>query len=252
MMKKTLVFSLLLATSQSNAMQCDVDLKNDIRVNEQRVEVNQGDGKKAVFDQEGNLSIAGYKVVLSEEQKKALEGYRSKINDNIAKAQDMTQSGLELVDNIIADVSSSFKIEGSLDGVKKSVHQFYSDIESRYQDKEDLILPANVLSEWQKNGAAELSRLTDLIDKEFTTDIFEAMSTKMKNEGGLNLSELATTMSDLKARVSKDFADHQKNIEDQAKKMCESLQDSVKAEQDLHQKIPELASYSIFNLEKKQ
>ena len=251
MIKKTLIFALLLATSQSNAMQCNVDLKNEIRVNDQSVEVNQSDGKKAVFDEQGNLSIAGYKVVLNEEQKKALEGYRSKINDNIAKAQDMTQSGLELVDNIIADVSSSFKIEGSLDGVKKSVHQFYSDIESRYQDKEDLILPANVLSEWQKNGAAELSRLTDLIDKEFTTDIFEAMSTKMKNEGGLNLSELATTMSDLKARVSKDFADHQKDIEDQAKKMCESLQGSAKTEQDLHKQIPELAGYSIFNLDEK-
>ena len=140
MIKKTLVFALLLATSQSNAMQCNVDLKNGIRVNDQSVEVNQSDGKKAVFDEQGNLSIAGYKVVLDEEQKKALEGYRSKINDNIVKAQDMTQSGLELVDNIIADVSSSFKIEGSLEGVKKSVHQFYSDIEARYQDKGDLIL----------------------------------------------------------------------------------------------------------------
>ncbi|MCY9844429.1 DUF2884 family protein [Vibrio caribbeanicus] len=252
MIKKTLVFALLLATSQSNAMQCNVDLKNGIRVNDQSVEVNQSDGKKAVFDEQGNLSIAGYKVLLDEEQKKALEGYRSKINDNIVKAQDMTKSGLELVDNIIADVSSSFKIEGSLDGVKKSVHQFYSDIEARYQDKGDLILPANLLSDWQKNGTEELSRLTDLIDKEFTTDIFEAMSTKMNKEGGLNLSELATTMSELKARVSKDFADHQKDIKEQAKKMCESLQDSAKAEQDLHQKIPELASYSIFNLEKKQ
>ena len=43
-----------------------------------------------MFDEQGNPSIAGYKVVLDEEQESA-GGYRSKINDNIVKAQDMTK-----------------------------------------------------------------------------------------------------------------------------------------------------------------
>ena len=58
---------------------------------------------------------------------------------------------------------------------------------------------------------------------------------KMNKEGGLNLSELATTMSELERVSVKILPIIKKTL--RIKKMCESLQDSAKAEQDLHQKM---------------
>ena len=66
--------------------------------------------KRRCLTKQGNLSIAGYKVVLDEKRK--AEGYHARLTI-ILSAQDMTQSGLKLVD-ILYDVSGSFKIEALL------------------------------------------------------------------------------------------------------------------------------------------
>ena len=53
------------------------------------------------------------------------------------------------------------------------------------------------------------------------------MSEKMKAEGGLNLTEMTNTMSELKERIAKRLEEHSVDVEKQSQEFCDSLDNMV-------------------------
>lgn len=74
------------------------------------------------------------------------------------------------------------------------------------------------------------------------------MSSKMKQEGGLNLSAMSESMTELKQKVQERLQQHSKEIEQQTQDFCDSLDDMAVQEQDLLKKIPELKNYQVFTI----
>ena len=70
----------------------------------------------------------------------------------------------------------------------------------------------------------------------------------MKAEGGLNLTEMADTMSELKERIAKRLEEHSVDVEKQSHEFCDSLDNMAEQEQELHKKIPQLKDYQIFTI----
>ena len=62
------------------AAQCRVDLKNELRIDDQKVEIHQVNGDTAVFDENNDLYIHGEKVELDTDQQAAIEKYLSLIH----------------------------------------------------------------------------------------------------------------------------------------------------------------------------
>lgn len=247
-MKKVLLTLPLLLSGPVLAAQCKVDLKHEIHLDGETVEIYQAGGNSAVVDADNNLLIAGESIALSAEQKHAIADYRESLNDYIPQVKQMAQDGLALANNIIDDVANSFEMPGAFDSVKESMRSFYADVESRYYKEGDLILPAESFGSMADTWTQDLEKAGELFNQEFITSAFDAMSEKMKAEGGLNLTQMANSMAELKERISERLSEHEKDVIKQGQEFCDSLGEMAEQEQQLHQKIPELKDYQVFTI----
>ncbi|CAK4069255.1 hypothetical protein VDT1_1665 [Vibrio sp. 16] len=247
-MKKVLLTLPLLLSSHVYAAQCQVDIKNEIHLSGDKLEIHQASGEAAVLDKQNNLIIQGETITLNSEQKQAVSNYRESLNEYLPRAKQIAQDGLALANDIVDDVAESFDAPEAFDGVKQSMKQFYADIEARYYQNGDLILPAESFDSLAKTWNDDLDKAMALFNQEFITSAFGAMSEKMKAEGGLNLTEMANSMAELKERIANRIAEHQSQVEQQSEDFCDSLGEIAEQEQQLHQKIPQLKDYKVFTI----
>ncbi|MCG9678057.1 YggN family protein [Vibrio sp. Isolate24] len=238
----------LLVASQAYAAQCNVDLKNDIRLNDKTLEIHQKGGDTAIVDAENTLTIHGEEIPLDASQQQAIADYRSNLNDYLPRAKQIAQDGLALANDIIDDVGQSFDAPEAFDSVKASMQQFYADIEARYYQNGDLILPADSFASLRETWTEDFESAKKLFNEEFITSAFNAMSEKMQVEGGLNLTEMADTMSELKERIAKRLEAHSVDVEKQSQEFCDSLDSMAEQEKELHKKIPQLKDYQVFTI----
>ena len=116
-MKQVVALSLILVSAGSYAAQCRVDLKNQISLDGEQVEITQADGGSAKLDGDNNLYIHGKKIALSEEQQQALQTYREQMNAYIPQAKKMADESVALANDLIDDVAQSLDAPDAFDDV---------------------------------------------------------------------------------------------------------------------------------------
>ncbi|HHX8655746.1 TPA: YggN family protein [Vibrio diabolicus] len=247
-MKKLFTLSLLMVSATGYAAQCRVDINNEVRMDGQSLEIRQTTGDKAVVDEDNNLFIKGELIELNADQKAAIEDYREKMNAYIPQAKQLASDGLALANDIIDDVAESLDAPGAFDNVKVAVQDFFADVESRYYKDGDFILPAESFESMTQGWTEDFAKAQEIFNKEFLTSSLDALSKKMKEEGGINLTALSESMAELSAKVEERLAEHSKEVEQQAEDLCDSLDDMAGQEDDLLKKIPELKDYRVFTI----
>ena len=247
-MKKVMALSLLLVSVGSQAAQCRIDIKNQVRLDGQNIEIAQENGDKAVVNSDNSLTIHGEKIELNDDQQAAIAAYREQMNDYLPRAKKVADDSLALANDIIDDLAQSLDAPGSFDNVKTALKEFYADVESRYYKDGDLVLPAQSLSEMTSSWSEDFQKAKELFNTEFLSDAMGVLSEKMKKDGGWNLTELSDSMYELKAKIEQRMAEHAKKAEQQAQDFCESLDDMAEQEQQLMEKIPELKDYQVFTI----
>jgi len=246
-MKKLMLIGALLVSHSTMAAQCRVDIKNEIHLDGDKVEIHQASGDKAVLEKD-TLQIDGQWIALSPEQKAAINRYRESMSAYLPKAQQLASEGMELANSIIDDIAVSLDAPNSFDNVKASMQRFFADVQARYYKDGDLIIPAETFEQMSAEWARDFERAKQVFNDEFITSAFNAMSGKMKEDGGLNLTELADNMNALKAKVESKVREHSATLEKQGQEFCDSLDDMASQEQSLHEKVPELKNYQVFSI----
>lgn len=246
-MKKLLILAPMIVSSSVLASQCNIDLNNEIHLNGSTLEIVQASGDTATIEQD-NLYIHGEKIELGEDQQAAIERYRQSMNEYLPKAKRFANQSLELANDIIDDVAVSFDMPGAFDDVKASMSKFFSDMESRYYKDGDLVLPAETFESMSDTWAQDFDKAKELFNQKFISSAFNAMSEKMKEEGGLNLTELADGMAELRLKVEERLQEHAVEMEQQGQEFCESLDEMAEQEQQLHKTIPALKDYQVFTI----
>ncbi len=247
-MKKLLTLSLLTISASGYAAQCRVDINNEVRMDGQNLEIVHTNGEKAVVDEDNNLFIKGELIELDDDQKAAIENYREKMNAYIPQAKQLASDGLALANDIIDDIAVSLDAPDSFDNVKVAIKDFFADVEARYYKDGDFILPADSFESMTESWSKDFEKAQEIFNKEFLASAFDALSAKMKEDGGLNLTALSESMTELQAKVQERLEEHSKDVEKQAEDLCESLDDMAGEEQDLLKKIPELKDYQVFTI----
>ncbi|WP_321283180.1 YggN family protein [uncultured Vibrio sp.] len=247
-MKKLLTLSLLVVSASGYTAQCRVDINNEVRLDGQSLEIHQSTGDTAVVDEQNNLFIKGEQVELDADQQAAIEGYREKMNAYIPQAKQLASDGLDLANAIIDDVAASLDAPDAFDNVKASVKTFFEDVESRYYKDGDFILPAESFESMTQSWTDDFAKAQEIFNKEFLASAFEALSKKMQEEDGLNLTALSETMAELSAKVEQRINEHSKGLEQKAEQMCDSLDDMAEQEENVLKKIPELKDYRVFTI----
>ncbi|MCK6262567.1 YggN family protein [Vibrio sp. ZSDE26] len=247
-MKKTALFLTLVMSQAAWAGVCRVNLQNEIHLNSEQLEVVQVNGDSAVVDANNELYILDNKVELNADQKEALKEYREAISRYLPKAKQIASDCVALANDIIDDVAGTMDTPEAFEDLKASMKEFLANIESRYYKDGDLVIPADSFGTMTDSWAEDFEKAKEIFNKEFIASAFEAMSEKMQKEGGLNLTELADSLAEIKVKVEKRLDAHDQKVQQQKQEFCDSLDDIAEQEQDLHQKIPQLKDYQLFTI----
>ncbi|MDE1221045.1 YggN family protein [Vibrio aestuarianus] len=247
-MKKIILLASVLLSSPLWAAQCRVNVGHEVHLDGEKVEIIKTSTDKVLIDDHNSLYIDGERVELDAEQQSALEKYRENINTALPKAKQLASDGLALANDILDDVAASIDSPNAFDNVKQSMTEFFANIESRYYQDGDLVLPAQTFESMSETWAEDFEKAKALFNQEFIESAFTALSSKMQQEGGLNLTELANTIAELKNKLAIRINEYSTQIQKESEDFCESLDNMVEQEQQLHQKIPELKDYQVFTI----
>ncbi|MBD1564970.1 YggN family protein [Vibrio sp. S12_S33] len=247
-MKKIILLASMMLSSPLWAAQCRVNVGHEVHLDGEKVEIIKTSTDKVLMDDQNNLYIHGERVELDAEQQSALEKYQEGINTALPKAKQLASDGLALANDILDDIAASIDSPNAFDNVKQSMTEFFADIESRYYQDGDLVLPAQTFESMSETWAEDIEKAKALFNQEFIASAFEALSSKMQQEGGLNLTELANTIAELKDKLAVRINEYSTKIQKENDDFCESLDNMVEQEQQLHQKIPELKDYQVFTI----
>ncbi len=247
-MKKTLLLSLLFCSTSVFAGQCKVDVQNEVHLSGSSVEIHTTGGDTAVLDDNNRLYLHGEQIELNSSQQQAIEDYRESVSSVLPKAKELAQKGMDVASNLLDDVAASLDAPDAFEDVKQSMKTFFADIESRYYENGDFVLPANTFDSMTAQWQEDFEQAKALFSREFFSSAFDALSQKMKQEGGLNLTELGKTMDELTSKFEARLKEHSAAVEKEGKELCDSLDDIVEQEQELHKKIPELKNYQVFTI----
>ncbi|MGC7891946.1 YggN family protein [Vibrio anguillarum] len=247
-MKKVVLVTLMLLSSPLWAAQCRVDVNHEVHLDGDKVEILKTSTDTVLIDKQNNLYIRGEKMELDSEQKTALEQYRESMNASLPKVKQMASDGLALANDILDDVAKSIESPNAFDSAKQSMAAFFTNIESRYYKDGELVLPAQTFESMTQTWADDFEKAKALFNKEFISAAFDALSLKMREEGGLNITKLTDTMADLKVKLAERIQENAATIQKESRDFCESLDDMVEQEQQLHQKIPVLKDYQVFTI----
>ncbi|MEI8671671.1 YggN family protein [Vibrio sp. SA48] len=247
-MKKIILLASMMLSSPLWAAQCRVNVGHEVHLDGEKVEIIKTSTDKVLMDDQNNLYIHGERVELDAEQQSALEKYQEDINTALPKAKQLASDGLALANDILDDIAASIDSPNAFDNVKQSMTEFFADIESRYYQDGDLVLPAQTFESMSETWAEDIEKAKALFNQEFIASAFEALSSKMQQEGGLNLTELANTIAELKDKLAVRINEYSTKIQKENDDFCESLDNMVEQEQQLHQKIPELKDYQVFTI----
>ncbi|GMQ47317.1 YggN family protein [Vibrio sp. 10N] len=242
------VLSSALVASNAYAFgQCGVDIKNEVHLDGEQVEIVKA-SSKVLIDEDNNLFINGKAIELSQLQQDALESYRENMNKYVPQAKELASNGLELTNDLIDDVAESFDNSEAFQNVKQAVGEFFADVQSRYEENGDFVLKSEAFSSFMDNWEQDLAKAKEVFNKEFFSSAFTALQQKMSAEGGLNLTELSKQMDELKAKMSDTMKEQSESLKQQAEEYCDSLNDVAEQEQQLQKTIPELKDYQVFTI----
>lgn len=247
--KGTLLSVLFLVSAAANALgTCDLDIKNEVHLDGQKVEIVTEKDSKVLIDKDNNLYINGKKLELNQLQQDALTVYRENMNKYVPQAKQLAQEGLALSHRMIDDVAESFDNSDAFQNVKRAVSEFFNDLAARYQQGDEFVLKSQAFSTFMDNWQQDLAKARESFDKEFFASAFEVMKQKMQQEGAFNLTEMQNQWQELQARLAETYQQQTEQLEKEAKDYCDSLNEMATQEQELQRKIPELKDYQVFTI----
>ncbi|MDF2154367.1 YggN family protein [Vibrio sp. CAU 1672] len=247
-MKKLLILPLLMVSVSGYSAQCRVDINHEVHLDGQHLEIQRSTGDKAWLDNDNNLFINGEPLELNAGQTAALEDYREKITAYLPQARQLASNGLAVAHDVIDDIAVSLDAPEAFNNVKVAINAFYADVEARYYQNGDFILPAASFESMSESWRADLANAQEIFHKEFITSAFEVLAAKMREDGDLNLTELSERMLELKVKVAQRLAENAKTMQLQAESLCDSVERMAEQEQHLQQLIPELKNYQVFSI----
>ncbi len=247
-MNKVLLALTVFVSFSSHAVGCRVDINNEVHLSDKTVEIHQISGDVARFDESNQLFINDKAVALTAEQQADIAAFRDSLNQYLPKARQIASDTMELANDVLGDLAKSLDAPEAFDPAKEQVAGLIADLEKRYYKDGELVIPAETFDSINERWSKEWQRVQSLFNQEFVSGAFNALSNKMKQEGGINLSELSTQMAEVAKQLEQRLSEYNESLEKENKALCDSLDDAAEQEQNLLKTIPELKDYRVFTI----
>lgn len=246
-MKKLLIGVLLLSSASVFAQRCPVEVQNEIHINNGQVSVYQEGQPKMMIDENNNVFINGKPLDLNAMQRRAVDAYRNGVQEYLPKVADLANDGVGIATDILEEVSASFDSKESFASVESWIDEYEKKArETFYQDGE-FVMPTDMFADVDPSWKTEFDDAMKSVSVESMSALFAALSAEMKS-GEMNFTELQRKFSELKRRIEEHIQTRSSDISEKANRLCDSVKGLAEEEQQLHNVIPELKDYQMFEI----
>lgn len=108
-------------------------------------------------------------------------------------------------------------------------------------------MPADTFSVMDKDWRQEFEAAMDNVSLASASAIFSALTNEMK-KGELSFGDFKGKMSELEKTLNNDFKANTEQVKKEAESVCGSMQSLAQEEKALHEMIPELKNYPMFEI----
>lgn len=245
--KKIIVASLLVMSSNAWAAMCPVNVENDLLLTQSgEVKVEKVQDKLRI-DQDGRVFVNGEELQLTQKQKEAVEHYQQQVSAYIPNVVDFTDKGIAAANEFVREIETSFDAKGSFDGVKNKIDQYGATAKQKFYQGKDMVLEHDFFKQVDTSWKQDFDVMMQSMDKELFASVFNSLSMKMQ-DGELNFTELQQQFADVQVKIKNKIKQHSAEMKEEAQTLCDSAKSLAKDEQELHQLIPELQAYPVFSI----
>ncbi|MEO2268928.1 YggN family protein [Pseudoalteromonas sp. YIC-656] len=228
--------------------QCNIEFKNDVRIDPQRIEITNEQNQHLVFEH-GELSIDGKSVELNDQQQQALTNYADNVRTYMPEVAQIALDGVKIAGVAIEEVGTAFGIQSS-DALTELVEQIGVNIEHTFYQNGAFVM-----------GKKTFEQLGNDIENQFDEDferameqavlqsigsVFIALGSELIGSGG-NMDEFEQRMERLGEQVEQRVELQAANIEKRADALCVSFTELAAQEQQLIGMVPELKDYQLLS-----
>ena len=233
---------------------CDTNINGEVNFADNLLQVTDKNNDLVVFNKDGEVSLNGKSLTLSNAQKQSAKAYYENIEQAIPMAVDVTLEALNIANIAISEVfvgllSEETQLPKMLDKKFKEISTSITNYV--YQNPESLTFNSQYFEKdlgFEQGVEKEIEAIQEEVMASFMGEVMVAMGKAMMS-GDTNISDFETRIeqmsSDLEAKTNK-LAEQ---IEQKAYSLCDKLEAIDKAETQL-QTVKELRHLNIISVTK--
>ncbi|KLV08877.1 hypothetical protein ABT56_01265 [Photobacterium aquae] len=237
----------LSASANAQTQTCPIDVQNDIHIVGKTVEVYQNGKPIWQIDDEYQLFVNGEKVDLTALQQEAIEAYSLHVQSELPKLPELTQKGAELAHSAINALGQAFGETEAFASVNQLINEYSTKAKAKFYQDGEFVMPADTFSVMDKDWRQEFEAAMDNVSLASASAIFSALTNEMK-KGELSFGDFKGKMSELEKTLNNDFKANTEQVKKEAESVCGSMQSLAQEEKALHEMIPELKNYPMFEI----
>ncbi|UJF17575.1 YggN family protein [Vibrio sp. SS-MA-C1-2] len=246
---KIAISTLLMASfSTSASLLCPVELKSDVVVQDQQVEIQTPSQPKVLMTSDNKLFIGGKEISLDNAQQQALKSYREGVTTYLPQISELIQEGLTYLRQLLGQIAESIDSKELQQKFDKLVDNLEAKINKEYYTPEGFAFQPQDMSQLMSDWKKEFVTLKDQVSSDSVSVMLEQMSTEM-SDGGVNLTEWKAKFDDAKAKLETSLKIETKELQAKANSLCQSMTAVAEQEDELIKTIPDLKDHQLFEIQ---
>jgi hypothetical protein len=228
--------------------ECTIDLKYDIRVSSEFLEVSDNDGVVYEIKQGGDLTVKGVPVDLDEQQRELAEEYAGEVAAMVPQWINLVSDALTVAEEAIRVAFSAVFGDDSA-AVEKST-QALARAREKFENSssvEDGVYNISVTSFHDEDGAFDeefSEEIEDIVMSSVGSLFIELGKTLMSSEE--NFEQSREEFGERMDRMGDELETMGDELEKTASKLCSDMEHARELEDELSDQIPQLKDYHLF------
>ncbi|ATC96278.1 DUF2884 family protein [Pseudoalteromonas tunicata] len=227
---------------------CNVELQQTLRITPLTLEIENTQHQIMLIDEQGNLTLDGQNIAISNSQQKMLTEYASGLRSHMPQVAEIALEGVKIAGVAIDEISQAFGLK-HMDGMTNLMDEVSVRINDGFYQNGTFVI-----------DQAQFDAIGDNLGEEFDQKIDKAMEEAVMNSvgsllislgseligAGGNMDEFENRMEKMAEQIEQKVELQANELEKKADALCGSIEQLAQVEHQLQQSLPELKNYDLF------
>jgi len=229
--------------------QCQVDFQNDVRITPNHLKIISHDNKHLIIGHDGELSVDGQVITLTETQKQALSDYSDSLRVQLPRVASIALDGVELASVALEEVAHAFDLN-SFDSFNMLLKQLNDEISETFYQQGAFVMGEQTFHEFgvhfEQKFEGHLEEAIESVMMESIGSILMSIGAEMIGSGG-DMDSFEARIENMGRQIEERVGQQAALIENKANSLCDKFETIANVERNLVGEIPIMTDYQLFS-----